>query len=522
MSAGTEAELGVYLDALASKGASSSDDSTEAILMSKAYQGRLLMAQGKWTEALPCLHLAVEGARGLCNSSAENKFLWTGFLCEVGAELASTLDYLGDVNGAEAMYNELLSSRPSGTFLGDYAIFLHRRKRDFAQAEAFYVRALQLHPHQSSVHLKYAGFLRHVKKDLKGADAAYRMAIETDKTNADAIGSYASFLHGVLGKIEMAGELYAEAIKQDTFHANNLCNYGLFLSEEKGKYALAEELYKRALTHSPRHANTLYNYAVMLDSHLGRKHEAEDLYRRSLEVEPKHAFALYNLAVLLEDEVSAQERSEDRLAKQQAGGGGGGGGVQAPPTIEARLVKRQEVAALYARAVDCDPKDATTTADYGRYLLTRIEDADKAEEVLFKAAQLDPDNAVAVYNLALLLHRHRGNLSGAEALLSKLAHKHVASLQLLARVQLDKFRASQDQRDLEDCLLNFQRAMEQLKDPALCMLEYLKVVLESGSNRQRVRAMGAVEACMGAKKVARETDVRAMINNVKKLAEKAA
>jgi tetratricopeptide (TPR) repeat protein len=320
----------------------------------------------------------------------------------------------------------------------------------------------------------------------------------------------------------MAGELYAEAIKQDTFHANNLCNYGLFLSEEKGKYALAEELYKRALTHSPRHANTLYNYAVMLDSHLGRKHEAEDLYRRSLEVEPKHAFALYNLAVLLEDKVSAQERSEDRLAKQQAGGGGGGAGGQAPPTIEARLVKRQEVAALYARAVDCDPKDATTTADYGRYLLTRIEDADKAEEVLFKAAQLDPDNAVAVYNLALLLHRHRGNLSGAEALLSKLAHKHVASLQLLARVQLDKFRASQDQRDLEDCLLNFQRAMEQLKDPALCMLEYLKVVLESGSNRQRVRAMGAVEACMGAKKVARETDVRAMINNVKKLAEKAA
>jgi len=519
MSAGTEAELSVYLDALASKGASSSSstDGTEATLMSKAYLGRLLLAQGKWTEALPCLQLAVEGARGLCNASAENKFLWTGFLCEVGAELASTLDYLGDVNGAEAVYNELLSTRPSGTFLGDYAIFLHRRKRDFVQAEAFYVRALQLHPHQSSVHLKYAGFLRHVKKDLKGADAAYRMAIETDKTNADAIGSYASFLHGVLGKIEMAGELYAEAIKQDTFHANNLCNYGLFLSEEKGKYALAEDLYKRALTNSPRHANTLYNYAVMLDSHLGRKDEAEDLYRRSLEVEPKHAFALYNLAVLLEDKVSAQERSEDRLAKQQAGGGGG----QAPPANEARLVKRQEVAALYARAVDCDPKDATTTADYGRYLLTRIEDADKAEEVLFKAAQLDPDNAVAVYNLALLLHRHRGNLSGAEALLNKLAPKHVASLQLLARVQLDKFRASQDQRDLEDCLLNFQRAMEQLRDPALCMLEYLKVVLESGSNRQRVRAMGAVESLMAQKKVAREADVRTMINNVKKLAEKA-
>ena len=148
------AELDVHVQLLLSK----AEAQPEA--QRRAYMGRLLLAQGRSEEALPHLRAATDEARSLCASSAEGKFQWMGFLCDVGAELASTLDYLGDVEGAEGMYNELLGLRPNGAFLGDYAIFLHRRKRDFTQAEAFYVRALQLHPHQSSIHLKYAGFLR--------------------------------------------------------------------------------------------------------------------------------------------------------------------------------------------------------------------------------------------------------------------------------------------------------------------------------------------------------------------------
>ena len=494
-------------------------------VLREASLGRLLLAQGLAGEALPHLRSATDLARSQCSASPESKFRWTGFLCEVGAELASTLDYLGDVEGAEGMYNELLSLRPNGVFLGDYAIFLHRRKRDFAQAEAFYVRALQLHPHQSSIHLKYAGFLRHVKKDLRAADAAYRQAIEADRRNADALGSYASFLHGVMGKVDAAGDLYAQAVRIDGFHANNLCNYGLFLSEEKGQYAAAEKLYLQALTHSPRHANTLYNYAVMLDTHVDRKAEAEGFYRRSLDVEPRHAFCLYNLAVLLEDKLLAQERLEDRAAKQAASSdeAGAAASAAASASAAARLAARQEVSSLYDRAVQCDPRDATALADYGRFLLVRLGDADAAEKQLFAALQVDAESSVGLYNMALLLHKHRGNLAGAEALLARLASKtpkHAAALQQLARVLLDKHKASGDERDLEAAFVTFQKAAEAARDPAMCLLEYLKAVSEAGANRQRRRAVSfADELVLAAeragRKVARAADVRTMIEAVK-------
>ena len=500
---------------------SHSTDSLEPGPLRQACEARLLMAQGKFDEALQPLQVAMDAARSLCASSAEGKFLWIGFLCDVGADLAATLDYLGDVPGAEGMYNELLGLRPNGVFLGDYAIFLHRRKRDFVQAEVFYVRALQLFPQQSSIHLKYAGFLRHVKKDLKAADAAYRKAIEADKTHADAIGAYASFLHGVMGKADLAEELYVEAVRLDGTHANNLCNYGLFLSEEKGQYAAAEKLYLRALAHTPKHANTLYNYAVMLDTHVGgsRKAEAEGLYRRALLVEPRHAFCLYNLAVLLEDKVLAAERLEDRTAVKEQGG-------LTPEMEAARWAARGEVGSLYERAVECDPRDATAVADYGRYLLTRMSDADAAEKQLFAALQLDAESVVAQYNMALLLHKHRSNLSGAEGLLTRLTNKsvkHAAALQQLARVLLDKFRASGDDRDLEACFTTFHKAADAMRaDPSMCLLEYLKVVLDVGSGRQRRRAVGFVEEVLGAadasgRKVGRQADVRAMIEAVKVL-----
>lgn len=511
----TAAELDAYINKLSSNSESQIQNGDQrGALIQQSYMARLLLAQGKYLDALPYFQCAMEGARALGSSSPENKFLWAGFLCEVGAELASTQDYLGDISSAEEIYQELLTIRPNGTFLGDYAIFLHRRKRDYVQAEAFYTRSLQLHPHQSSIHLKYAGFLRHVKKDLHGADAAYRRAIETNKTNADALGSYASFLHGALGKIELAGEMYEQALKQDTFHANNLCNYGLFLSEERGNYGVAEDLYKRALQHSPKHANTLYNYAVMLDTHCKRKDEAEELYRRCLEVEPRHAFALYNLAVLLDYQVGAKEKADDKALKQS------GQKLISDCDKASRLERRAEVASLYERAVDCDPKDPTTTADYGRYLLTKMENVEAAEAMFFKAIQLDSENAVAIYNLALLMHKHKGNFAGAEGLLLKLAAKsppHASSLHQLGRVYLDKFKADGDQRDLENSIKYFEKAVEVLRDPSMCMMEYCKVVSECGSSRQKTRAISYMDSVLGRKKVGRETDIRSMTSALQKL-----
>ena len=117
-----------------------------------------------------------------------------------------------------------------------------------------------------------------------------------------------------------------------------------------------------------KHANTLYNYAVMLDTHVKRKEEAEQLYRRALEVEPRHAFALYNLAVLLEERYSnaiiAQASTSAEIAATM---GPNIAAALEDPDAKAKDVRaREEILGFYQRAVEADPRDATTMADYGR------------------------------------------------------------------------------------------------------------------------------------------------------------
>lgn len=129
--------------------------------------------------------------------------------------------------------------------------------------------------------------------------------------------------------------------------------------------------HSRALEVHAKHANTLYNFAVMLDTHLKRKEEAEGLYRRALEVEPRHAFALYNLAVLLEERYSvdliAQAAASAEIASTM--GPNIAAAMEDPDFKEKDLKKREEILGLYQRAVEADPRDTTTLADYGRYEL---------------------------------------------------------------------------------------------------------------------------------------------------------
>ena len=286
----------------------------------------------------------------------------------IGQLLANTLDYLGNYARAEVVYQEQLRDDPDGGCVCDYAVFLHRRKRAYDQAETYFVKALALYPNQSSTHLKYAGFLRHVRRDPVAAEKHYVASVTAHPQNSDALGSYASFLHGVTGNMAEAERYYQAALAADDTHANNLCNYGLFLSEVQQRYDEAERCYGRALAVAPTHANTLYNYGVMLDTHLHRKPEAEAMYRRALAEEAKHPFALYNLAVLLEERL--QDGGEARLA--------------------------EEVRSLFQRAIDADPKDANTRADYARFLLSHTTDVDQAEALLHSALKLDPDNALAL------------------------------------------------------------------------------------------------------------------------------
>lgn len=463
-----------------------SDTKTPEPEFQKKYEyAQLLVCIGSHLDSLIYFHEAFEEMKAL--SEDESPF-WETVRNSCGAQYANTLDYLGQIEQAESVYKQLMAVDPTGIHIGDYALFLHRRVKDFDKAQSFYTKALQLYPKHSSIHLKYAGFLRHVKRDIAGAEEYYRKAMDSNPKNADAVGSYASFLHGVRNNITAAESLYKAAVEIDDTHTNNLCNYGLYLSEEKKDFEEAEKLYRRALEVNPVHTNTLYNYAVMLDTHLKRRPEAESFYRRALDCEARHSYALYNLAVLLEEKYFNQAQAEFIADNEQ----------------------KLEVLDFYRRAVDADPRDATTLADYGRYLLLRMDDVTRAEPILKAALKLESENTVAMFNLAVLYHRHKANFTAGEALLRSLLEispEHSAGELQLARLLCEKYHTRFVAKEvaagvsggdiakidstgiLQEGFDMYEKSILNSKEPASVIGEYLKVVNKCGNPRQKLHAV---------------------------------
>lgn len=166
--------------------------------------------------------------------------------------------------------------------------------------------------------------------------------------------------------------------------------------------------HRDSLKVAPKHVNTLYNFGVMLDTHCKRKDDAESLYRRAIHEEPNHPFALYNLAVLLEERlaqtataeitrlsasvsnnniVAAEDDSDCKITDENAQRSHsepdsvtddrhiekiidpaalGTKCEESSETVVTRESLIAEVRSFYKRAVDADPSDAATAADFGR------------------------------------------------------------------------------------------------------------------------------------------------------------
>ena len=133
-------------------------------------KAQILVGCGRHNESLRFLQEAYGEASTVIKAGKE-VFIWGGLYYSIGGLYAVTLDYLGQVETAETIFNEIIEYNPTGLYIGEYAVFLHRRKRDFEKAQSYYTKALHLFPEHSSIHLKYAGFLRHVRRDLKGVIA---------------------------------------------------------------------------------------------------------------------------------------------------------------------------------------------------------------------------------------------------------------------------------------------------------------------------------------------------------------
>ena len=314
----------------------------------------------------------------------------------------------GWIDKAEGLYQralELYPEHPLAT--GDYAVFVHRIKKNYKEAERLYERALEIHPNHASIWSKYGNFLKSIKRDYKRAEFCFKEAVKADPKNPDCLSTYAVFCHGTKRDIDTAEMLYERAYDSDKTHVNNLSNYGLFLSEMKGDFHRSQKLYQAAMEIDPNHANSIYNYAVLCDSGLKDQTLAESLYKQCLEVSDKHAFALYNLAILI----------EEMRGKTEAG--------------------KEEVDGLFRRATEAAPNDAVTLADYGRFKMIVCKDVGTSERLLRQALQIDPGCLVGNYNLGLLLLNHKNDMNGAASCFRnglKSNSGHHPSLVYLARI----------------------------------------------------------------------------------------
>lgn len=92
-------------------------------------KAQLFQAQGCFEESLVCLQRAITDIEPF-----KSEFLWKTLYQSIGSLLANTLDYYGKYEEAESLYIKLIEKNPFGDYVADYAIFLHRRKKNYVEA----------------------------------------------------------------------------------------------------------------------------------------------------------------------------------------------------------------------------------------------------------------------------------------------------------------------------------------------------------------------------------------------------
>lgn len=106
------------------------NNTSEPVFVRHYCKAQLLTAQGLFEDSLPCLKEAMDNIR-----PHRTDYVWERTYVAIGGLLANTLDYFGQYDESEAVYKELLLTNVNGEYISGYAIFLHKRKRDFDEAQ---------------------------------------------------------------------------------------------------------------------------------------------------------------------------------------------------------------------------------------------------------------------------------------------------------------------------------------------------------------------------------------------------
>ena len=404
--------------------------------------------------------------------SKENNFpLKTSYYYYMSS-LATLLEEMKDYDQAEYYYKKILEADPNHPVaLGNYAVFLHRKRKQPLQAEEFYERSSIVHPLHASVITKFGSYQKSIHNNDSKAESYYQKAVDVCPTNVESLGAYAVYLHSKRKDLDKADMLYRQALELDPEHVNILTNYGLFLSEISNNHQQSKVMYQRALAIEPTHANCLYNLAVLFDSGLQDHKKAEALYRLALQSNPRHAYALYNLAILLEEKITNQVQiisNSDQVITV--------GAVR----VQKENKDYQPVKELFQKCIALTQNDAMTLSDYGRFLFLREKDFKKGEEILRKAIQYDKTYAPAFFYLGMLLlnqYDHENMDITAKATMEierwlkralSINNKHSGAYTLLGRLY------SKNPKKVKQAEDNYNKALELSPNNIELLIEFSK------------------------------------------------
>lgn len=221
----------------------------------------------------------------------EKKKSWWEY--ELMARRAETLEE------KEKIYKDGISKTSKPELIGNYALFLHDKLKNYDLAEKYYKMALELDPRDADNNGNYAVFLKDIRKNYNHAEKHYKKALELNPENTANNANYAIFLHEIRKDNDQAEKFYKKALEPDSGHVSYNGNYAVFLDDIRKNYDEAEKYYKKELELNPQQALTNTNYAIFLNNIRKDYHKAERYNKKALELDPEDTNSNANYTQIL-------------------------------------------------------------------------------------------------------------------------------------------------------------------------------------------------------------------------------
>ncbi|MDW7679206.1 MAG: tetratricopeptide repeat protein, partial [bacterium] len=145
------------------------------------------------------------------------------------------------------------------------------------------------------------------KKDFKQAEQYYLQAVA--KEHAGAMYNLALLYQTEFKDFQKAEQYYLQAVAKDD--ADAMYNLALLYKTEFKDFQKAEQYYLKAV--EKEHTGAMYNLALLYKTEFKDFQKAEQYYLKA--VEKEHASAMYNLAMLYEEEFKDFQKAEKYYLK---------------------------------------------------------------------------------------------------------------------------------------------------------------------------------------------------------------